>query len=89
MAYTGIATQGKPITEFAVYPNPANNSVTLNLYDNAEFIEVIDMQGRLVFEAKDITDVNYVIDVSQYNKGIYFIRAKIGNAIEKQKLIVE
>ena len=85
---TGFAPIEQPGV-FSVYPNPASNNVILNLYDYAEYISITDMQGRLVFEARDIIDENYVIDISKYNKGIYFIRAKIGDTIEKQKLIVE
>ena len=47
------------------------------------------MQGRLIFEAKNIDAGESKIDLSKYNKGMYFIIAKIGNTIEKQKLIVE
>jgi hypothetical protein len=29
------------------------------------------------------------IDISKYTKGMYFISAKMGDTVEKQKLIVE
>jgi len=72
-----------------VYPNPATGQVTLSVYDKADYIQVIDMQGRQIFETKNIAAQNFILDISRYTSGIYFIRAKIGDVIEKQKLIVE
>ena len=76
-------------TNFTLYPNPSSSNITLSLYDVAEYINITDMQGRLVFEKKNTDVGEFKLDISKYNKGIYFIRAKIGNTIEKQKLIVE
>jgi hypothetical protein len=45
--------------------------------------------GRTVYESKSIDVGEFKLDVSQYTKGIYFVMAKIGNTLEKQKLIVE
>jgi sugar lactone lactonase YvrE len=86
---SGIATEAETTENFVVYPNPANGQVTLFLYDKADYIQIIDMQGRLVFETKHVVAQEFKLDISKYTSGIYFIRAKIGDVIEKQKLIVE
>jgi hypothetical protein len=88
-AYTGIAKQNQTPLNFLVFPNPSNGVVMLSLPAVAEYIRVIDMQGRLIFEVKNITTENYVLDISKYGKGVYFISAKMGEAIDKQKLMVE
>jgi hypothetical protein len=72
-----------------MYPNPASKEVTISLYDKAEYIHIIDIQGRLVSEMKNTDAGEFKLDVSKYNKGIYFINVKIGDTIEKQKLVVE
>jgi hypothetical protein len=89
MAYTGIDAPNQTTTNFIVYPNPSSEQVTMSLYDKVELIQVIDMLGRLVFETKNTDAGEFKLDVSKYNKGIYFIRVKMGNTIEKQKLIIE
>jgi sugar lactone lactonase YvrE len=76
-------------TNFSVYPNPSNSSITIGLYDLADYVRIIDMQGRTVYETQNNDAGELKLDISQYNKGIYFVMAKIGNALEKQKLIVE
>jgi sugar lactone lactonase YvrE len=89
LAATGIATANQTASTFVVYPNPASGQVTLSLYDKAAYIRVVDMQGRLVFEIKDIDAQEFILDITKYNKGIYFISTKMGDVIEKQKLVVE
>ena len=86
---SGISSNNQNISNFVVYPNPANNNITISLSDKTDYIQIIDMMGRLIFEAKNINDNEFKIDVSKYSKGIYFIRAKTGDIIEKQKLMIE
>lgn len=85
----GIETENQSSVAFTVYPNPASGQATISLYDKATYIQVVDMQGRLLFEGKEIPAGDFKLDISRYNKGVYFISAKLGNTIEKQKLIVE
>ena len=85
----GIATLNQTTSTFAVYPNPATGQVTLSLYDKAAYVNIINMQGKLVYETKNIDAGEFNLDITKYNKGIYFVMVKIGNAIEKQKLVVE
>jgi sugar lactone lactonase YvrE len=74
---------------FSVYPNPSNSSIIIGLYDVADYVRIIDMQARTVYEAQNTDAGELKLDISNYKKGIYFVMAKIGNTIEKQKLIVE
>jgi hypothetical protein len=85
----GIENQNQAWSSFVVYPNPSNGETTISLPEKADFIQLIDMQGRLIYEAKNIDAGELKLDISKYNKGVYFMRAKIGDTIEKQKLIVE
>lgn len=75
--------------KFSVYPNPARDKITVSLYALAELIQVVDLQGRIVYEAKNVEAGELSLDLSKYNKGVYFVIARIGEAIEKQKIVVE
>ncbi len=77
------------LVHLSVYPNPSNNNITIGLYDVADYIRIIDMQGRTVFETQNTDAGELKLDISQYTKGIYFVMAKIGNTLQKQKLVVE
>lgn len=56
-----------------IYPNPAEDQLWINangFSDKAE-ISIIDMNGRVLLEISDITNP---IDISNLDKGLYFIR---------------
>jgi hypothetical protein len=86
---TGISTKTTTTENFVVYPNPSNSKITLALPATADFIRIVDFTGRMVFETKNVNESEFIIDVSKYSKGIYFISAKIGDILEKQKLLIE
>jgi type IX secretion system substrate protein len=72
-----------------VYPNPSNGQITISLYGKPDYISIIDIQGRAVYETQNADIGEFKIDISQYTKDIYFVMAKIGDTMEKQKLVVE
>jgi len=84
-----MAQLNQTAATFAVYPNPSNAEVTISLYDKTDYIRIIDMQGSIVYETQNTDAGEVKLDISSYNKGIYFVMAKIGNTLEKQKLVVE
>ena len=61
-----------------LYPNPANDVITVNLGSNFpsdKTLLVYDMYGKLVIEQDISNQSNLVnIDLSNYNKGLYFIK---------------
>jgi hypothetical protein len=59
----------------SLYPNPANDYVTLTLHGqvNANSLEIYDVQGRLLHSDK-LTAQSTVLDVQQYQRGMYIIR---------------
>lgn len=58
--------------KFSVYPNPASSVVNFTTeYTKATKVEIMDMAGRLV-ERADFNLGSSQVDVSSYNKGIYF-----------------
>jgi hypothetical protein len=51
-----------------IYPNPVLN--TLNFTSTANFVEIFDLNGKLILAVNNNTNA---IDVSMLNKGVYFI----------------
>lgn len=68
---TGVADHQASLETFNVFPNPANNIVYFNRMAD---VEVMDNLGRIVFKGKNQSD----LDVSNFNPGIYFVRANDG-----------
>jgi hypothetical protein len=72
---------------FSVYPNPANEDVTVQTKSPASTIEICDMLGRTI--ATIIPNSNSTtINTSQFAEGVYLLKVKNGNAISTQKLSV-
>ena len=78
-----------------VYPNPAINSTTLEVYsDNNSDIEIniIDVLGKNVFSetTKVYSGKNLkTLDIRNLQKGVYFINTSINNNLISKKLTVK
>ncbi len=78
-------------SNIALYPNPANTTVTINLQKSVDAdIRVFDILGKLVIYQPDVTiPKEHTIDVSELNNGIYFIRINSDKGAVTKKLIKE
>lgn len=66
----------------SIYPNPAQNQVSLDLEGEGSKIEVYTLQGQLIAQ---VTNTNR-LDVSAYQNGIYLILAYTNEGIYSGKL---
>jgi hypothetical protein len=64
--------------EFQVYPNPFSNRITIEASEQINFIEIINLQGKVI-ENISINNNKAEIDLSELNKGLYIIRAQTAN----------
>lgn len=79
---------------FDVYPNPNDGNFKLNLNFDPESqseISVMDIYGRLVrtFKMSELESNSFNIDLSDLNKGIYFINIQSGRVNQTQKLVIK
>ena len=73
--------------EFAIYPNPVNNTLFVNC-GNAEFnYEMFNGMGQKV--ASGNATGNAQISVNDMAKGIYFLRLTTGTQVRMEKVVVE
>ena len=82
---TSVDNQISKSVGLQIYPNPATSLVSVS-YNNqsVDQIEVLDAICVSVLKVSNVSEVN----VSSLPKGTYFIKAKIGNKIVVEKLIV-
>lgn len=79
-----------PETQFAVYPNPASNIITIALKNetNAKiYYQLYNMLGELLQEEK-ITALKTQVQLN-YTPGIYFIKVNSGTGTTTQKIIIQ
>jgi len=70
--FTAVADIESQINEIAVYPNPTQNELTIDVKDLGQnfMIEIYDMNGALLQRTQNQT----IVDVSALVQGIYIIR---------------
>ena len=77
-----------------LYPNPTKNQTNINLTldkTSKVAIQVVDVLGRTVFfSATNLTQGNHlvVLDVEDYDAGIYYINTQIAGKTFSNKLVV-
>ncbi|MFO7879660.1 MAG: choice-of-anchor J domain-containing protein, partial [Bacteroidales bacterium] len=70
----------------SIFPNPANNNVTVENAENAD-ISIYNMVGQTVVSEK-ATSNRETINISDLSEGTYIIRIENGNEVNTQKLNV-
>jgi len=75
---------------FKIYPNPAVNSVFVEIYDDFSnnHVCIYDITGKKILE-KDFNQNTLSLDVSGFSSGVYVIEITNNELTEKQNLIVK
>jgi endonuclease I len=68
-----------------IYPNPFSDK--LSFTEPVDFVSITDAQGRLVLEYKSEKQSISELDVSDFSKGVYWIRYNIGTVIGHKTII--
>ena len=93
----GIITVGVPENKndvsVSLMPNPTQNEITINTINRPiGSMEVITIYGQIIYQAifnKTETETTATIDLSNYTKGIYFIRINGSDFSILKKVIKE
>jgi bacillolysin len=91
-ATLGVNDLDKFNKQILVYPNPSANSFTFSFESdyNTIDIDVFDITGKMVLSKKDISKRknSYVLDMSNYSKGLYFSRIIIEDGVTVVKKLI-
>ncbi len=79
----------KPESLCLIYPNPASDEINVLLRDKIETItvELYDVRGKLIV-SQLITKQNSKIDVSEFKKGVYYIRLMSNDLTEVKQIVI-
>ena len=69
-------SQSQEIKSFSVKPNPANEQISIELYDGAQLVEMYDANGKGVLSVRipEGSTNTYTIDVSKLASGLYTVQ---------------
>ncbi|MGC9330476.1 MAG: choice-of-anchor J domain-containing protein [Bacteroidales bacterium] len=82
----GVNVSDAEVEEISIYPNPANNVVTVANAENAD-ISIVNMLGQKVV-SQTATSSRETVNISDLSNGTYIIRIEDGNEVITQKLNV-
>ncbi len=72
-----------------VYPNPASEKLFIELVgDSKGEVSLLDIHGKLIYKSY-VEAKKAVIDLSPFEKGVYFVWIKSAMAISNRKIVVQ
>lgn len=80
------STEEAAVTDAVIYPNPANGVLCIEA-GNYERVEIYNVSGNKVYEGP--LGRIFTLDVSQYAKGLYFVKLQGVSRSVTHKLVVE
>ena len=86
LQYTSTLSLNGVNVELTMYPNPADQFISVNSSEVLSGIRVIDMTGKEVIR-KSIQSNNYSLDLGNLNTGIYFLEATSEGASKTMRFI--
>ena len=87
----GTAVDLKKIdSKLSIYPNPAQGYVNISSVSGIDEIEFFDISGKLITSFASLQGTREKrIDLGDFDKGVYFIRARSGSITTTRKLLVQ
>ena len=77
-------------TNITLYPNPANNKVTIinnNEPAKETTISIFNVQGELILSEKFKEQNAIELDISKFARGIYMLKIQIGNESDSYQIV--
>lgn len=83
-----VKEMNKDKFNISIFPNPAFDKITVSSIEKAIAIEIYNMLGEKVYtNNKLLQQTTNEIDLSSFQKGIYFVKVKIGTTFHIEKII--
>ena len=83
-----LGTTDLVIKDFTYYPNPVKNIFTISNTSIIDEISLISIKGETLL-TKKINSLHHEIDLSNFSKGVYFLKVKAEETEKTVKLIKE
>jgi hypothetical protein len=72
--------------DYSYFPNPTTGKVTIKSKDAITEVAVYNVQGQLLF-SQEMNELTTNVDISQFAKGTYFFKLKIGDSQANFKIL--
>jgi hypothetical protein len=87
LVYQTVPTQSPSLNlaEINIFPNPANESITISGLTEIANVSITDMSGRVLFTDSEFD--NGTIDISKFAAGVYLVNISNSSLTKSMKII--
>ncbi len=84
----GLKEYNKKLNSFEIVPNPSTYSLNLKLFkeESSSVLEVFDVLGKKIY-ADRIHAMTKVVNVSQWNNGVYLVRLTTDSGTQTKRFV--
>ncbi len=83
-----VSSEEKALVETVIYPNPSIGQVNITSKGDHKKVSISDATFKIVKEL-EFNEDNITVDLSDYPRGVYWIRISNGSSIENKRLLLE
>ena len=86
-----LSTDDFATTNFSVFPNPSNGLISVNMNTSLGEgqVDIIDLNGRVVFTQNNLLEEVINIDAGELSSGVYLLQVSNDSVSETTKLIIK
>lgn len=84
----GTESIEEEVVSLGIYPNPVKNNLIIDADSKIEEVVIYDVYGKMVSEAQCLNDTK-TADVSNLNRGIYFVKVKTNKGEMVKRFVKE
>lgn len=84
--YVGIGTTAE--NNFKCYPNPAKDFITIHSVDELSSIRIFNVNGQIVYKEYTNASKSKTIDISSFEKGVFFMELSTEVETKMIKIVV-
>lgn len=86
----GLSLEENPdLNLFSLYPNPVKDELTIVYPAGTNRLTVSDLSGKVVLTQDNLPGTKQVLDLSGWERGVYFLGLQSGQSLYTQKVIRE
>lgn len=87
----GTATHSvlKSELAFQAFPNPVSDQLTLKANSPIREIQLLDLNGRVLYQAAGLNDNQKNIPVHPWRSGLYIVRVSFDQGVLSEKILIK
>jgi len=86
---TVLSVEKQTIVNLMQFPNPVSNKLSLTFGENISSVTAYSMLGAVIYQNKNVTQQELIINTSSWKSGLYLVKVKAENATQILKVVKE